>query len=59
MEAERNEAFKNDKVSEERLRVALDEHSKALSKVKSKSDTKVAELELQLKDITVNIGESE
>lgn len=45
MEAERNEAFKNDKVSAERLKVALDEHAKALSKVKSKSDAKVTELE--------------
>ena len=45
MENERNEAFKNAKVSEERLKMGQEEHTKALAKMKLKFETKINELE--------------
>ena len=44
-ENERNEAFKDHKLSEERLRVAQEEHASIVAKLKSKNETKVNELE--------------
>ena len=45
MENERNEAFKNAKISEERLKMGQEEHTKALAKMKLKFETKINELE--------------
>ena len=45
MESERNEAYKNEKVSQERLKLVQDEHEKALAKMKAKYENKFSELE--------------
>lgn len=45
MENERNEAFKNEKVCEQRLEIAQEENTKALAKIKSKYEQKNSELE--------------
>jgi len=52
MENERNESFKTAKVSEERLKLGLEEHTKALAKMKLKFETKINELESQLSETT-------
>ena len=45
MESERNEAYKNEKLSEERLKLAQGEFSKTGAKSKSKYESKISELE--------------
>lgn len=50
MESQRNEAFKNEKVSQERLKLVQDEHEKALAKMKAKFENKISELETQLQE---------
>ena len=45
MENERNEAYKNEKVSQERLKLAQEEHTKALTKMKTKYESKFSDLE--------------
>ena len=52
MEVERNEAFKNEKLSEERLKLAQEEHAKALAKTKTKYSSSAAELEDQLQEMS-------
>ena len=48
MESERNEAYKNEKVSQERLKLVQEEHTRALAKMKIKYEGKVNDLESQL-----------
>ena len=45
MENERNDAYKNEKVSQERLKLLQEEHTKALAKMKAKYETKINDLE--------------
>lgn len=59
MEAERNEAFKNEKLSEERLRLAQEEHTKALAKLKTKYESRSEDLENQLHEMTTKLAENE
>lgn len=59
METERNEAFKKEKLSDERLRMGQEEHAKALAKLRSKYESRVAELEGQLLVLTTNLTENE
>jgi len=59
METERNEAFKNEKISVERLKIVQDEHTKALAKIKSKNESRIFDLETQLSDKSSKMTEVE
>ena len=50
MENERNDAYKNEKVSQERLKMVQEEHTKALAKMKTKYEGKFNDLESKLEE---------
>ena len=57
LENARNDAYKNDKVSEEHLKIAFDEHAKANLKMKTKHDARVGELETQAHEMQLKLRE--
>lgn len=59
MENERNEAYKNDKLSEERLKLAQEEHAKTQDKLKLKNDVRVSELEQEVTELQSKLKELE
>lgn len=59
VENARNDAYKNDKLSEERLKISQDEHAKAILKMKTKNDARVAELENQAHEMQQKLRELE
>ncbi len=59
MQNERNEAFKNEKLAEERVKILQEDHTKALAKLKNKYELKVGELDEQLRNLTSNMSDAE
>ncbi len=45
MQNERNEAFKNEKLADERVKILSEDHTKAVAKLKNKFELKVGELD--------------
>ena len=45
MEAERNEAYRAEKVSQERLRLVWEEHERAMEKIKVKYEQRIGDFE--------------
>ena len=59
LENERGELYKNQKVSEERLRLAAEEHTKNKESFQKKSGQQVEELENQIARLTEDLKEKE
>lgn len=59
MENERNDAYKEQKVSEERLKLVQEEQSRTQGKLKMKNDARVSELEMETSDLQMKLKELE
>ena len=59
LENERAEAMKNEKVSQERLRLAQEEHKKHLSKMQTSTGNQVDGLQEQVEELKAKIAEND